>query len=190
MKNNAYKTHIKSTIYFLSLLIPLIGQTLQSVTDEKTGDPMLVGIGQKTDLMMGHFGEWFNEEYDNYNGDENLINASKDLLTGIKIETYLGTWCGDSRREVPRLYKILDEIKFPINVMGLIFVNRDKKSGHGVEDGKNIHHVPTIIFYKNGEEIGRIIESPVESLEEDIFNILIGSPQLPNYYNWELEEEN
>jgi hypothetical protein len=81
-------------------------------------------------------------------------------------------------------------MEFPAGEMDLIIVDRDKKSGHGLQDGKNIHHVPTIIFYKSGIEIGRIIESPIESLEEDIFNILIGAGQDPNYHDWEPEEKN
>ena len=112
------------------------------------------------------------------------------VIKEIDIETFLGTWCEDSRREVPRLYKILDGMGFPSREMDLITLDRDKKSGHGLEDGKNIHHVPTIIIYKKGKELGRIIESPIGSLEEDIFNILIGAGPDPNYYDWEPEEEN
>jgi len=69
--------------------------------------------------------------------------------------------------------------------MRLIMLDRDKKSGQNIEDGKDIHHVPTFIFLKNGTEIGRIVESPIESLEEDMFNILIGSPSTPHYSDWE-----
>ena len=47
--------------------------------------------------------------------------------------------------------------------------------------GLNIHHVPTVIFYKNGNEIGRIIEYPVQLLEEDMVAILTGASYTPNY---------
>lgn len=176
--------------YFMIILTILPSQNLKTSMDEKTGDPMMVGIAQRSDLTAGHYGEWFEEEYSEYGGDEELIIASKDFLKEIDIETFLGTWCEDSRREVPRLYKILDGMGFPSGEMDLITLDRDKKSGHGLEDGKNIHHVPTIIIYKKGKELGRIIESPIESLEEDIFNILIGAGPDPNYYDWEPEEEN
>ena len=181
---------MKYIYYFLVILTILSSQNLKTSTDEKTGDPMLVGIAQRSDITVEHYGKWFDEEYSEYRGDEELITASKDFLEEIEIETFLGTWCEDSRREVPRLYKILDEMEFPAGEMDLIIVDRDKKSGHGLQDGKNIHHVPTIIFYKSGIETGRIIESPIESLEEDIFNILIGAGQDPNYHDWEPEEKN
>jgi len=38
--------------------------------------------------------------------------------------------------------------------------------------GKNINFVPTIIVYRNTIEVNRIVEIPVESLEQDLLNIL------------------
>jgi uncharacterized protein (DUF1015 family) len=35
-----------------------------------------------------------------------------------------------------------------------------------------IEKVPTFIVYRNGEEIGRIIETPIKSMEEDLYEIL------------------
>jgi tetratricopeptide (TPR) repeat protein len=46
-----------------------------------------------------------------------------------------------------------------------------KQSPQHEEAGLNIHRVPTIIVYKNGKELQRIVESPVESLEQDLLNI-------------------
>ena len=100
---------MKYIYYFLVILTILSSQNLKTSTDEKTGDPMLVGIAQRSDITVEHYGKWFDEEYSEYRGDEELITASKDFLEEIEIETFLGTWCEDSRREVPRLYKILDE---------------------------------------------------------------------------------
>ena len=42
-------------------------------------------------------------------------------------------------------------------------------------EGLNIEKVPTFIFYKNGIEIGRIIESPEKSIEKDFLKILNGN---------------
>ena len=36
----------------------------------------------------------------------------------------------------------------------------------------NIELVPTFIIYKKGEEIGRIVETPYDTLEEDIWKIV------------------
>ncbi|MEJ2614863.1 MAG: hypothetical protein P8Z35_07895 [Ignavibacteriaceae bacterium] len=37
-----------------------------------------------------------------------------------------------------------------------------------------IELVPTIIFYKDEKELGRIVETPNDSLEKDILKILTG----------------
>ena len=39
-------------------------------------------------------------------------------------------------------------------------------------EGLRIELVPTIIFYKDGSEIGRIVETPVESMEKDLLKII------------------
>ena len=102
----------------------------------------------------------------------------------------MGTWCEDNRREARRFFNVLDHVEFPAETMRLVMVDRDKQSGTDAEDGKNIHHVPTFILYKDGMELGRIVETPIESLEDDIFNILIGSPSQPNYHDWAGKDKN
>ena len=82
--------------YFMMILTILPSQNLKTSMDEKTGDPMIVGIAQRSDLSVGHYREWFEEEYSEYGGDEELIIASKDFLKEIDIKTFLGTWCEDS----------------------------------------------------------------------------------------------
>ena len=56
--------------------------------------------------------------------------------------------------------------------MPVIAVNKNKKAEGTDVDILNIEKVPTIIFFKNGEELGRIIETPNESLEKDMLKII------------------
>ena len=49
-----------------------------------------------------------------------------------------------------------------------------KESPQHEEKGWDIEFVPTIIFLRNGKELGRIVESPEQSLEKDMRKILIG----------------
>jgi hypothetical protein len=87
------------------------------------------------------------------------------------------------------MYKIMDQIKFNDKNLKIVSVDRDRVSPGGEQKEKNIHHVPTIIFYNKGKEIGRIIESPVGSLEEDFTDIFMGIPYTPNYVDWKPEED-
>jgi hypothetical protein len=54
----------------------------------------------------------------------------------------------------------------------LINVNRDKQGLENEVAGLDINFVPTFIFYKAGEEIGRIIEMPYETLEKDMLEFV------------------
>ena len=149
------------------ITVHLISQDLKMVTDQKSETPILIGIGTRLDIERSPYDQWFLEEYETYEADNDLVNATNDLVGGIEVVTFIGTWCQDSQSEVPRFFKIFDQLSWNPGAMRLIMLDRDKKSGQNIEDGKYIHHVPTFIFLKNGTEIGRIVESPIESLEED-----------------------
>src|SRR5690606_18438893 len=94
-------------------------------------------------------------------------------VTGVQT-CALPIWCEDSQRETPHFYKILDAANFDESKLTLITVSEEKTTPQGYEEGKNITNVPTIIFYKNDKELGRIVEYPIESLEKDMFAILSG----------------
>lgn len=98
---------------------------------------------------------------------------------------FLGTWCGDSKREIPVFYKILEAAKFPENKLQVIAVDKTeeayKQSPNHEEKGLNIHRVPTFIFYKNGLEVNRIVESPQETLERDILKIVTNNKYTSKY---------
>ena len=87
----------------------------------------------------------------------------------------MGTWCPDSRREVPRFMKILDLWKFPGEKVTFIGVDNAKLAPVGGYDKLEIERVPTFIIFRNKVETGRIIENPVTSLEQDMLNILTGN---------------
>ncbi len=182
---------MKKRIYlFIILLTVVSAQSPQIINDPKKDNPMLIGLSQRSDYeKRKEFKEWFKEEYENYAIDEETLELISTIEDEIKIECYMGTWCGDSRREVPRMYKIMDQIKFNNKNLKIVSVDRNRVSPGGEQKGKNIHHVPTIIFYNKGKEIGRIIESPVGSLEEDFTDIFMRIPYTPNYFDWKPEDE-
>ena len=99
-------------------------------------------------------------------------------------EVFLGTWCGDSRREVPRMEKIFSEMGIDMANVLIVTLDRDKVSPSGEQEGRDIRYVPTLIVSKDNQEIGRIVESPsseTATLESDLFEISLGIPPLPNY---------
>lgn len=143
----------------------------------------LSGIAQKSDFNQEPFATWFNPRYDAYALDEDTKKALKKGLKGVQIKAFMGTWCSDSKREVPQFYKMIDEVGFSDKNLTLVTVDRSKKEPVNLVSGNNIIRVPTFIFYRNGEEIGRYVERPRESLEADILKIVTGEPYKHSYEN-------
>ncbi len=141
------------------------------ITDSKTGKPMLIGVCNREAFSDTSFAWWFNSEYDMYEVDTITLEKLQ-LPEALSITIVMGTWCSDSRREIPRFYKVLDYLKYETGKITLICVGRDKKSEGNEADNLEIKLVPTIIFYHNGKEIGRIIEVPEESLEKHLVDII------------------
>lgn len=111
-------------------------------------------------------------EYPAYTPDPEAIQKLKSLLQQQEVIIVMGTWCGDCRLQVPRLYKVLDQAGFSAEQISLIFVDESKKAANGLTAHLNIDKVPTFIFTTDGKEAGRIIESPLVTLESDMIEIL------------------
>ena len=154
-------------------VVALVSCSPKLVSTAKTDDKgYLVGLAQKSDFQQAPFQEWFDKEYNNYQPDMQVVAQIKPLLKNVEITAVMGTWCGDSRREVPQFYKILDLCDYNYKNLKMITVDRSKKAPGNEQKGLGITNVPTFIFYKNGKEMNRYVEFARESLEKDILKIL------------------
>ncbi|MCH7965056.1 MAG: thioredoxin family protein [Bacteroidetes bacterium] len=142
------------------------------ITDKKTDKPMLIGYTTLEAFNDTSFSWWWNSAYNMYEADSAAAEELKVNIKDVDIKIVMGTWCSDSRTEVPHFYKILDEINYPKEEVTLINVNRDMQGLENEVEGLDINFVPTFIFYKAGEEIGRIIEMPYETLEKDMLELV------------------
>ncbi len=160
---------------FLLLLALLSGCSRKSsmvITDPKSQKPMLVGECDRRDLEKPPFKDWFDKEYNAYQPDTFSLRQLKNQWRDISITLVLATWCGDSRREVPRFYKILDYVQFDTHKLKVYSVDRSKKAGQIDLSALEISHVPTIIIYRKASEMGRIIEKPESTIEKDLFRYI------------------
>ena len=133
----------------------------------------LLGYFTREQMYRTPHCEWYLNGYDNYKPESEIVNKLTMISTdNLTIKVVLGTWCPDSRREVPRFLHVLDLWKFPAEKVTFIGVDNLKLSPVGEYDRLEIQRVPTFILYKNNIEAGRIIENPLTSLEQDIVNIL------------------
>lgn len=159
-------------IYVFLLNTLIMPQVNKIVVDEKSGKSMLVGKSCLNDFTDTAFAGWWESNYNSYKPDSIIIDSLSGSLEKVEITIVLATWCSDSRREVPRFYKLLNMLHYPTDKINMLCVDR-KKKGIGTEaDGLNIELVPTFIFYKEAKEIGRIIETPKTTLEADLLSIV------------------
>ena len=179
------KTNISTIIIALLFTFQTNAQQLNKEISEEGETPFLLGKIDKKGLEGENYKSWFTPNYNDYKTNSELINTISSELKNYTITLFMGTWCGDSKQEVPKLYKVLEACHFPMDQLTVIAVSRKldmyKQSPQHEEAGLNIHRVPTIIFYKYGKEVNRIVEHPIETFEEDIQNIITTNGYKSNY---------
>jgi hypothetical protein len=166
-------------------LAPTAAVTSATEVTDLHGNPQLLGKVTLERLKQPPYGDWFNKNYDSYPVDSFTAGQLRTGLAGRRFIIFLGTWCGDSRREVPRFFKLMDCCGIDRSGIEIITVsNADslykQSSGHE-EKGRDIFRVPAFIVLDKRREIGRIVESPVVSLEKDLLSITLGTPYTPHY---------
>lgn len=103
--------------------------------------------------------------------DAEAVAGLATVPPGAEVVIYLGTWCGDSHREVPRLWRAFDEageLPFTVELHG---VDTDKSAPAEID----LRYVPTIIVRRDGQEVGRIVESAPEGMERELLHLLQGT---------------
>jgi tetratricopeptide (TPR) repeat protein len=127
---------------------------------------------------------WFNKYYNELKLPNKRLRL-KSKLKNSTVDIYLGTWCGDSKKWVPKFIKLWDELGLKRSQLRLIALYNDEKryktSPDGMEQGQQIHRVPVFIFKSNNVEYARIVESPKNDLITDVAQIALGFPSKPNY---------
>lgn len=154
---------------FVTVIIGFVMALSSAFAQDQNGD--LLGVIKQEQLTKAPYSEWYNSHADEYSVDQGALAELDALLSGVEIKIVMGTWCHDSKREVPRFYKIMNGHNANIEMIGL---DRKKQAPNGETQGMGITNTPTFVFYKNGKELNRIVETPRESLEKDMVKILKG----------------
>jgi len=162
-------------LFVLFALSAISAQDFNKITeDSKTNEPMLIGSCTREAFTDSNFSGWFDEGYKYYKPHFTDEEDFSLKLKHYNIKIIMGSWCSDSRREVPAFYRVLDELHYPTDKVNLIFVDRELQAPNENTKEEHITNVPTIIISENGKEVGRIIESPVKTLEGDLADIVNG----------------
>lgn len=152
--------------------IQINAQDFKITTDEINGEPLILGYCPASIIIESLFKDTWITEYNSYQPDYETLDSLEGKLEDVIIKIVFRSTCSDSREQLPRLFRILNELNYDVNSITLIGVNREKQGLSNEAEGLEIELVPTIIIYKDGNEIGRIVETPVESLEKDLLKFI------------------
>lgn len=103
------------------------------------------------------------------------VEFLKNYPKKIRIEVFYGSWCGDSRDHMPSFLKIVSAANNPNIEVCIWAVDRAKREPADLVKSRRIVRVPTFIVFTDDKELGRIIERPTTTLEEDLYRILVDS---------------
>lgn len=117
----------------------------------------------------------------------NSYSATNTEFDGLKIKLlakfvnpgdysfklFGGSWCGDSESQMPIIYKLFEKAGISNTLISLYGLDRDKKEPSGEAQLYNIERVPTFIVLLKNKEIGRIVEYPAKSWEDDLLKIIL-----------------
>ena len=132
-------------------------------------------VGRISYAQMTQYTEaWFDKEYDFYRINTELLEKIKPLLKDKRVVLIMGTWCEDSQREVPGMMKILNQAGYNTSEIEIIAIDEDKRTKEGFEKAYELAYIPALIFFEGEKEMNRIVEFPINSLEQDILDILNG----------------
>ena len=110
----------------------------------------------------------FRENFDRYE----VLDADLKIPNDLSVLMFFGTWCHDSQREVPRMLKILEAVGFPQADIKMVTLDFSKNDPLGLAAENEVKFTPTFIFFRQQNEVGRIIEKPATTLEAAVSELL------------------
>lgn len=157
-------------LFIFAALITACGTSrkMNRVTESSSGE-ILYGKINRDGLKIAPFNTWYEKQYHAYHAGPTYIEELKEYSGNIsEVVIIMAAWCPDTRRELPRILRILDDMGMPESKIKMYAVDREKKNDVKGFESYKFTRVPTVIFYDGEKEIGRIIEQPEMTLEEDM----------------------
>jgi len=145
-------------------------KTSQSGAQRVVSRPVLTGWLTESQLL-GDLPA-YQLEKDKYQPDIETAAPLQALEQDIEIIVFLGTWCPDSQREVPRFLKIIETIQNRNITVKMLGLDRSKRDPEGVAEAHDIQFVPTFVALRGEAELGRIVEQPIVTIEQDLVEII------------------
>lgn len=151
---------MKQLILSLLLMGALAAKAQQpyAVYTEQPGEKTYKGFITREILQADSSFTWYKSNLQGYTPQAAAVEALKRQKDSIHILAFMGTWCGDSHFIIPKFFALADAAGFSNDRITLLGVDRAKKTYSHLTDALNVTNVPTLIVYKNGKELGRVVE--------------------------------
>lgn len=122
------------------------------------------------DLLFRDFPE-FREWKEQYHPDQRILEKIRGINPPVSVLIVLGTWCPDSRKHVGEFLKIVEEAGLSWEI---VLVGTDRKIQYPQQIIRefDVTRVPTFYFYSSKQFIGKIVEHPQTTMEQDILGII------------------
>lgn len=156
---------MKPTLFFLFFLMMLF-TPIASIAQS----PDIIGVTSAEDVREQH--KIFDVYTKRYTPNSEAVKYLSEIQDSVNIHVLFGTWCHDSKKQIPAFMKTMEEANNPkINVQ-YIAVSRKKAEPKDLVELWNLKLTPTFIIVRRNKEYGRIIEEPITSIEGDLVTIL------------------
>ena len=148
----------KLFLFVLFCMMFTAGFAQQEVIRESGGEKIIKGFMTKEDISADSSFTWYGANQKGYSPDVKAVSNLKAKKDSVYLVAFAGTWCDDSRTIIPKFYSLAETAGFSTDRITLIGVDRSKKTFNHLTETLNVNNVPTIIVFKNGKEVGRVVE--------------------------------
>lgn len=96
-------------------------------------------------------------------------NYFESIKNGPVVVEFYADWCGDCRRIAPIMQNMQKEFEGKVSFFGVNFSKEEK-----LKDTLQIRRIPTLIFYKDGKEVGeRLVEPSNPTTIKNAINTIV-----------------
>lgn len=166
---------MKRLLVALAVMITMqaSGQYNLDVTvDNETGDIVYRGECTFKDLSSEQAFTWLRTGVGHYNPDKASVTYLERHLKDYNIVVLMGTWCEDSHKMLPQIYKLLRITQYPMSQYKMYGLDLNKQGYLDEHEKYKVENVPTVILFNKGKEVGRVVETAKVSLEADLKDII------------------
>jgi hypothetical protein len=131
-------------------------------------------VGKVTWMEWQKTAGWETYNADDYNPDPQKVKTISRLIKKRNgtFMVFGASWCGDSKSEMPKIFKLFSLAGISAQEVALYGLDLKKQEPSGTSEAYDIKRVATLVVLAGEVEIGRIVEYPALSWEDDLMAIL------------------